>query len=278
MTKPKNTPLRLLACDLDCTVLPNGNAPLSPGAVAAFDSFVQRPDIHLVYASGRDINLVRAVLAEFNIPLPDSLISDVGTTLYHRTNGEFLIDDSWSNAIALDWHGYTGNDMMTLLQDIPSIRLQPPAKQNRFKLSYFTPVTINQTQLISTVQTRLQAKGIHAAVVFSIDEVVKTGLLDILPARATKRHAIDYLRIQLGLTMDDVVFAGDSGNDFEPLTSGWKAILVNNAAPAVKTEVKRLAENRGVLNKVYFAQGGYQQMNGNYVAGILEGLATFGWL
>ncbi|EKD76364.1 MAG: HAD-superfamily hydrolase, subfamily IIB [uncultured bacterium] len=278
MSQKLKKPLRLLACDLDCTVLPNGTEPLSLGAVPAFAAFVQRPDVHLVYASGRDIHLVQNVVTEFNIPLPDSLISDVGTTLYHRVNGQFIIDDSWSRVIASDWHGYTGNDIAQFINDIPNIRLQPPAKQNRFKLSYFTSVSIDHVQLISDVQQRLQAKGIKAAVIFSIDEVVRTGLLDILPAGATKRHAVDYLRTQLGLSIDQVVYAGDSGNDLEPLTSGYKSILVNNAAPAVKTEVRQLAKNRNVLDKIYFAHGGYQNMNGNYVAGILEGLEKFGWL
>lgn len=273
-----NLPLRLLASDLDCTVLPNGTGPLSPGAVPAFAAFVRRPDVHLVYASGRDIHLVQAVLTEYQIPLPDSLISDVGTTLYHRTDGEFIIDDSWSQVIASDWQGYTGPDIAQLLTDIANIRLQPPAKQNRFKLSFFTPVAIDHRQLIADVQERLTAKGIRAAVVFSIDEVVHTGLLDILPACATKRQAIDYLRKQLNVPMDRVVYAGDSGNDLEPLTSGYHAIVVNNAAPAVKEEVKQLAQTRGVLDKIYFAHGGYQGMNGNYVAGILEGLDHFGWL
>ncbi|MBI2415173.1 MAG: HAD-IIB family hydrolase [Candidatus Kerfeldbacteria bacterium] len=273
-----NQPLYLLASDLDCTVLPNGVEPLSPGAMELFTNFVQRPQVHLAYVSGRDLGLIQKALTEYHVPLAHTIISDVGTTIYSCRDHSFVIDEAWSNQIGVDWKGYTGPDIASWLKQFSQLTLQPPAKQNRFKLSYFTPVEIDHVTLINQIQQILRQHTIAAAVIFSIDQVVKTGLLDILPASATKRQAVDYLIKKLNITTDQVVYAGDSGNDLEPLTSGYKAIVVNNAAPAVKDEIKQLAQTKGVLDKIYFAQGGYQGMNGNYVAGIVEGLQHFGWL
>jgi hypothetical protein len=75
---------------------------------------------------------------------------------------------------------------------------------------------------------------------------------------------------QNGFTRETTVFAGDSGNDLDVLLSDVPAVLVANA----DAEVRRQAEkaHRDVL---YLAQGGYLGMNGNYSAGILEGIAHF---
>lgn len=260
----------LLACDLDRTVLPNGPEPLAPGAMEAFAAFVNRPDIHLAYASGRDLGLIQQALQEYRIPLPQTAIGDVGTSVYRRTNGQFSIDPGWSEVIAPDWHGKTGPEIHTLLSDIDGLQLQETTKQNTFKLSYYTSADIDKTALIKQIQTILQQEHINAAVIFSIDQIAQTGLVDIIPANATKQHAVDYVRDSLGLRMDQVVYAGDSGNDLEPLTCGYKAILVHNALPSVVTEVKQQALAKGVVENVYYAQG-------DYVAGILEGLHEFGY-
>jgi hypothetical protein len=42
--------------------------------------------------------------------------------------------------------------------------------------------------------------------------------------------------------------------------------------------VKKIATEKNILDKIYFAKDGFSGMNGNYVAGILEGLNYFGFL
>lgn len=261
----------LLACDLDRTVLPNGPEPLASGAMEAFKTFVAQPHVHLAYVSGRSLNLMQAALTEFNIPLPQTAVGDVGTSVYHYVDGQFTIDPGWSNVIAPDWQGHTGKEIHGLIAHLTELRLQEQSKQNTFKLSYYTVVTVEKDSLIEKIQIILKQHQIKAAVIFSIDQVAQTGLLDILPASATKQQAVEYLRTSLGLTVDQVVYAGDSGNDIEPLTAGYQAVVVHNALPEVMTEVKAVAAAKGIGEKIYYAQG-------NYVAGILEGLKVFGML
>lgn len=269
-------PTLLLACDLDRTVLPNGPEPLSDGAIKAFQQFIAQPHVHLAYVSGRSLKLIQDALNQYDIPLPHTAVGDVGTTIYRRQNNNFTIDAGWSNAIAPDWQGQTGQAIHQLIAHLPELRLQEASKQNTFKLSYYTPVQIEKNRLITQIQAILQKNQIKAAVIFSVDQIVNTGLLDILPAHATKLHAVEYLRTSLELTFEQVVYAGDSGNDIEPLTSGYKAIVVHNALPEVIDEVKLIASSKKVEQKIYYATGGYKGMNGNYVAGILEGLQKFG--
>jgi len=59
------------------------------------------------------------------------------------------------------------------------------------------------------------------------------------------------------------------------LASPIPSVLVANGHPAVREEAQRLAETRGCAERLYEAVGGWGGMNGNYSAGILEGVAHF---
>ena len=72
-----------------------------------------------------------------------------------------------------------------------------------------------------------------------------------------------------------MVFAGDSGNDLDALTSGLQAILVKNSAPEVQKTARQELEEQGRTGCLYIAEGGLKGMNGNYAAGVLEGLVHF---
>jgi sucrose-6-phosphatase len=52
-------------------------------------------------------------------------------------------------------------------------------------------------------------------------------------------------------------------------------VLVKNAPPEVREEAVRIADERQTRDALYLAKGGYLQMNGNYSAGILEGIAHY---
>ena len=53
------------------------------------------------------------------------------------------------------------------------------------------------------------------------------------------------------------------------------AVLVANAQPQVRDLAVKLAREGGHAAQLYIAQGGFHGMNGNYAAGILEGVAHF---
>jgi len=80
---------------------------------------------------------------------------------------------------------------------------------------------------------------------------------------------------QKGFTHDQTVFAGDSGNDMPALTSGLQAVLVKNARDKVRDEAVQQVQVAGHDGCLYLAQGGLLGMNGNYSAGVLEGLVHF---
>ena len=262
---------RLLLCtDLDRTLIGNGAQPESKGALALFRQLVARADVKLAYVSGRHRALIEEAMVQFDLPAPDFVIADVGSTLYQVAPSGWQQNQAWCTLIAPDWQGLASADLSRLLVDLPALRLQPQAQQNLHKLSYFVALAEDAPGLMRAVHARLDAAHIKAHLIWSVDEPAQVGLLDVLPASANKLHAIRFLMAEQGFHDDQTVFAGDSGNDLDVLLSSIPAVLVANADPQVKSLVA--AANPANL---YLARGAYLGMNGNYSAGILEGVTHY---
>lgn len=270
-------PERLLICtDLDRTLIPNDAQPESPGAGERFTRLVDRPDVILAYVSGRDRNLVEAAIREYSLPVPDFAIGDVGTTIYRVGAAHaWRRDAAWEQEILRDWAGRSHRELAQALADLPNLRLQEAARQNTCKLSYYVPAEIDTASMSRDIDARLQALNVRPRLIWSLDEVAGTGLLDVLPARASKLHAIEALMRELGFDSAQTVFCGDSGNDLEVLASAVPAVLVANATTEVRTEAARLARETGHEDRLYLARGNFRGMNGNYAGGILEGIEFF---
>lgn len=265
----------LLCTDLDRTLLPNGVQPESPQARHLFARVASRPDVRLAYVTGRHLGLVRRAIGNYGLPLPDYVVSDVGTRIYHREDASWRPDTGWEAEIDPDWRGMGYRDLHALFAGLSALRLQGADRQNRHKLSYFVPLQTDVEALLRTMRQRLDAAGLNAELIYSIDEPAGIGLLDVLPASATKLHAVEFLRRQLGLDLADCLFAGDSGNDLPVLASAVPAVLVANASPAVREAALHAAREHGHQDALYLARGGLLGMNGNYSAGILEGVAYY---
>lgn len=270
-------PEKLLLCtDLDRTLIPNGPQPESPGARDHFATLAADARVRLAYVTGRHRQLVEEALAQYRLPLPDFVIGDVGTTIYRLEPGpRWHLDTSWDRQIGEDWNDKTNADLQHLLADIPALRLQETAKQNNHKLSYYVPLDSDQAGIGQAIHQRLRMQAVRARLVWSVDEPAAIGLLDILPQGASKYHAVAMLQHLEGFADDDIVFCGDSGNDIEVLASPVPAVLVANSEPAVRAEALRQAEAGHNAAQLYIAKGDFYGMNGNYSAGILEGIAHY---
>lgn len=267
---------RLLLCtDLDRTLLPNGPHTESPIARDRFKQLVSQPDVTLAYVTGRDRKLVEDALNEYLLPQPGYVIADVGSTIYEIQQQDWHHWDRWEQEISPDWEGRLHDDLHALFSDISSLELQEASKQNSYKLSYYVSLDTDHELLMSEMHAILIGQHIRASLIWSIDELTGKGLLDVLPAAASKRHAIEFLMKQLGFDLSNTVFAGDSGNDLTVLTSPIRSVLVANASSEVRHEAKQMALNMGQSEALYLAQGNFLGMNGNYSAGILEGVAHF---
>ena len=265
----------LLCSDMDRTILPNGDQDESPQVRSVFSLLVERPEVHLAYVSGRDKRLIQEAISEYDLPLPNYAVGDVGTTIYELIGSNWNPWEAWFEEIAKDWNGLDREDLSGFLKEFDDLTLQEPEKQNRFKLSYYTDEDIDGRQLVDHMQQHLSKQKLRCRIIWSVDEQRRLGLVDVLPQRASKLHAIRYLMHQKGYLKSRVVFCGDSGNDLDVLTSDIQAVLVKNASDEVRREALESVVKNGQAETLYLARGNFMGMNGNYTAGVLEGLAHF---
>jgi len=265
----------LLCTDLDRTLLPNGRQPESSRARDYFARLAARPELDLAYVSGRSLELITDAIADYDIPEPDYVLADVGTSIYVHAESGWQRWKDWDRKIENDWQGHSGAFLARLLTDLKGLRIQESHKQGDYKLSYYVKSDIDARPLLQQVQAALTRNGINASLVWSIDEPAQLGLLDILPASASKLQAIEFLISQQGHSMKKTVFAGDSGNDLPVLISPINSVLVANASTELKSEAIADAQKNHCSHALYVASGGCLGMNGNYSAGILEGIVHY---
>lgn len=265
----------LICTDLDRTLLPNGNQPESHDARRRFASFAARKEVTLAYVTGRHLALVEKAIANFVLPRPDFVIADVGTSLYESAEDCWLRRADWDEQFASEWGGMDHTAIRLLFADLIELQLQGAARQSRYKLSFYVPLYTDKHTLLPAMQQRLERQRVRASLIWSIDDPAGIALLDVVPESATKFHAIEYLMRREGFAPENTVFAGDSGNDLPVLSSSLLTILVANATGDVRDEALQLSAARGTSDSLYLAKGDFMGMNGNYSAGILEGVAHF---
>ncbi len=265
----------LLCCDLDRTLIPNGDQPESPAAREQFSAFCARPEVCLAYVTGRHRQLVNQAIADYRLPVPDFAVTDVGSKIYRLNAEDWREVEPWQKQIAADWRGKNHAHLEQALRAIPELQLQEVAKQNRYKLSYYLALDSDKVRILKLMAELLGELAVDASLIFSIDEQAQIGLLDVLPKNATKLHALEFLQQRLGYARGEVLFAGDSGNDLPVLGSGVRSVLVANANAELKDQACELARRNGHGDALYLARNHNAAPVGNYAAGVLQGVWHF---
>ena len=264
----------LISTDLDGTLIPDGRVTESPHARERFARLVSRPEVTLAYVTGRHKALVEEAIGDFSLPIPQLVIADVGATIYDVDSGNWRPWVSWERLLAEQWPAGTAAELSRLVRGASGLRPQEESKQAEFKVSFYLEEGADSREILADVEARLSRLETPARLIFSRDSK-GTGLLDLLPPAADKLSALEFILEREGLRSDSCVFSGDSGNDLEVLASPIPAVLVGNAADDVRQQAVAAAARGGWQNELYLATGGWSGLNGNYAAGILEGLAYF---
>lgn len=228
-----------------------------------------RDDLALAYATGRSYKLAMEGILEHGLPLPDSLICEVGSEVYHRS-GEALASDTEYEALMESILGASVRQRVPeFLEGVKDTYLQEAEKQGRFKVSFYVEPDVIEADLLIRVRESLRHLRNRVNVVFSVDPVDRRGLLDIMPAGVSKASAAHYLRARLDLEPESVVYAGDSGNDTDALLAGFNAILVGNAPDPIRARLQEEFRSRGREDRLHCARA-------PYLSGVLEGCERFG--
>lgn len=265
--------MKILATDLDRTLLPNGSWQADDDAIRLFNELTEKHDVLVVYVTGRNLDLTEKAIAQYGVRHPHVLIGDVGTTIREYREGDWEFDEGWETHVRHSSPGWDNAGIRSALTGISGLVEQEPEHLNVFKQSYYVEHE-NRQQILQIVDERIGGRFDEVAI-YSYDSQNGKGLLDVLPNSATKQTALEFLTEQQKLEKDEVVFCGDSGNDIFPLTAGFCGVLVRNADQQLIENVQAAMEQDSTL-EVYFARGGFHGLNGYYTSGVIEGAFHYG--
>ncbi len=119
---------RVLVCDLDDTLLGDGDG---------LKRLLQRLDeagnhIGFAVATGRNLDGTLKVLKEWGVPVPDILITSVGTEIFY---GHGMVrDESWERHIDARWEP---GPLREAMKAFTGIKMQGKDEQRKFKISYY---------------------------------------------------------------------------------------------------------------------------------------------
>jgi alpha-amylase len=261
---------KLLASDLDGTLIPPEGAAGDGGIEELRRSLRTRSDVAVAYVTGRSRSLALDGIARHGLPAPRVLVCDVGTSVFIAEGGDYVPDPAYRELMREALGAAETSHARAVLGALRGLELQEEEQQTEFKLSYYVPPDGQGEELAARARELLEGVG-RFNVVHSLDPHARQGLLDVLPAGVAKDVAVRYLHDHSGVHEDDLVYAGDSGNDVAAMLSGFKVIVVGNAAAPLKERVRAQASGLAIGERVYFAEA-------SYAAGVLEGCRRFGVL
>lgn len=264
---------RILATDLDRTLLPNGSWPADPGAIPLFNELTQDDDVLLVYVTGRNLDLTEDAIQSFGVRFPDVLIGDVGTSIRRRVANGWATDNAWVEHVRQSCPRWDAQAVRNALAGVEGLVEQEAVHCGPFKQSYYADHD-RSSEILQLAKDRAEGR-FDEVFVYSFDSQSGAGLLDLLPRSATKQTALEFLAAQTGISKSDVVFCGDSGNDVFPLTAGFNGVMVRNADEQLVASVQKAKSMRPDL-RIYHAQGGFRGLNGYYTGGVIEGAYHYG--
>ncbi|MCS7466529.1 HAD family hydrolase [Stieleria sp. ICT_E10.1] len=265
--------MRILATDLDRTLLPNGKWDADESAITMFNELTEKHGTVVVYVTGRNLDLTEKAIKQYGVRYPDYLCGDVGTTIRRYENGDWHDDPGWVAHVNQSSPRWDANAIRNVVAEVDGIRQQEPEHLNPFKQSYYVDHG-KKDAVLEQVDGRVKGK-FDEVIVYSFDSQDGKGLLDFLPDSATKQTALEYVAAASGVPKGEVVFCGDSGNDIFPLTAGFLGVLVRNADEQLVENV-RAAMQRNPELKAYFASGNFQGLSGYYTSGVIEGAYHYG--
>lgn len=257
----------VLATDLDGTLIPLGNDPLQRNDLLHLKDHFRSEADTLVFVTGRHLESTLQAILEYDLPQPDWIICDVGTSIYRcEDDGRLRLVREYYDLLSSILATQSMETLREQLTKRCELRIQEPEKQGAFKLSYYTDGSD-----VQAVSQRLKAELSDEPfeVISSLDPFNGDGLIDLLPRNTSKAFALRWWSHATGNNTERIVYAGDSGNDLAALTAGYLAIVVGNADQQVVDQARSAHQGAAWERQLYIAKA-------SATSGVLEGCRHHG--
>lgn len=271
---PASNRPQVLATDLDGTLIPLDERADHRDDLVVLARELESSRSTLLFSTGRHLASVLDAMQQHQLPSPEWIICDVGSSIYRGSEGsnKFELAAEYHDALAqivTEMPLAELQDRLTPFVRAGTLELQESEKQGEFKLSYYSRVaTPIREAAVREIRKLLGEWNAPYSMIDSVDPFNGDGLIDLLPHDVSKGYALRWLASHQQWPSQAVVFAGDSGNDLAALTAGFLAIVVGNADPQVAHEAERAHASAGWRRRLYLAEK-------SATSGVLEGCRWF---
>lgn len=214
----------VLATDLDGTFL--GGSERERGMFYRWIE-TNRHRVGLIFVTGRDPGFIRALARGGDVPRPDYVVGDVGTTIARFSSSDTVDPITTLEAEIAEAWGNRGDRVQAALHGMPGLRLQSNAF--RYRASY------------DMDPARFSRRAVDVVEEMGLDALVSDNrFFDVLPKGVSKGPSLRRLLDYLGIMPRRVLVAGDTLNDLSMFELGLPSVAVANSEPALLSEIARL--------------------------------------
>ncbi len=236
----------LWASDIDNTL--TGDRPALDHLGKIIHEERSKGDLFFILCTGRRLEQVIDGQKTEGIPEADAVICQVGTEIYLAPFKEGMAPlKEWDELLRAR---YSRIKALEFLKDIEGLMMQPDKFNTDLKTSCYLDTTPDPEAAAQKIIEKVAPDNDSYRVIWSSGRD-----LDILPAKAGKGNAIQFLIEHLALGPDRTVVSGDSGNDSDMFRESFHGIAVGNARPELKEFLEKLSHNKTYLAKKEFAAG-----------------------
>lgn len=270
--------IKILATDLDGTLIPLDGEMQNEIDLQKLKSALRQHEIEIIFVTGRHIESVQHAINEKGLPVPEFIIADVGSSIYRRQACQSDHDNSAAPPIWQPLPEYRQSldaimsepqraAIFETVSQFQEVTPQEDEKQGRHKISFYVDAE-KLKSVNDLICSSLEASKLPFSIISSVDPFNGDGLIDVLPPQVTKSFALKWLIDFKSLTHQDVVFAGDSGNDYAAMVGGFNTIVVGNAPKPLKEKVAQHFNQQNSNTKLITPSG-------RATSGVLQGVEAF---
>lgn len=195
-----NENIKLLSFDIDNTLIDFHT--FHSNFTKIWEKYKANKNALLTFNTGRLKDDVLNLIDKGILPKPDYIISGVGTHIYDYNNKKLVKE--FNDVLDEGWDLKSVEDIITSVNH--PVSEQPSRFQHSYKRSYFFHDATEE--LITDIEESFVEAGMEVNVIYSGNK-----FLDILPKFANKGNALQWLLKRLNIKTNEVLVAGDSGND-----------------------------------------------------------------
>jgi hydroxymethylpyrimidine pyrophosphatase-like HAD family hydrolase len=211
----------------------------------------EHPGTLLVFNTRRRVFEVLERVEQCVVPPPDYVIGALGTELYDARAKASV--GYYGERIAEDWRGAA---VASVMKHVPGIRPGAATCQSALRSSWeFEDATLDE---LAAIDDTLALAGLRARVVYT-----RRRFLDVVPTRAGKREALEWLLDQCGAPSSATLVVASSAADLDSLE-----------IPGVRA----IALPSDDLDGFGSSGGGVVRVSRGGADGVLDGLRHFGVL